>query len=143
MQTIEVIPTLDTSAYADNDVLFNGAAVTGFSPYGGWGRKLTHVQVVDVSDQGQDFDLYFASGAITLGTFNAAVDAADSVLEQIIGKVAITGYTDLINAQEATVANIGMILQPDDALYIAGVLRGSTPTYAADGLKIRLGLEDM
>lgn len=144
MQVISVTPTLDTNIYADNDVLFNGAAVADFGG-AGKARKLVSVVIHDQSDQAQDFDLFFSSGDITLGTINEAVSAADAVAGQIVGWVSIVSadYNDLIEGQVAMKTGLGLVLQPIDTLYVAGVLRSGTPTYAAGGMVIKLGFEDI
>lgn len=144
MQVIEVVPVLDTNIYADNDVLFVPIAVPQFG-HPGKVRKLVSIAVLDKSDQAQDMDLVFSQGTITLGTINGVVGVSDADADNILGvvSVAVAEYSDLVNSQLATKNGLGLVMQPDAVLYLSGVVRSGTPTYAADGLTIKLGFEDM
>lgn len=147
MQVVEVTPTLDTSIYADNDVLFVPVAVSGFQQaYAApnKARKLTSIVVVDASDQAQDMDLVFSAGTITLGTVNGAVNLSDADALKVCGivSVLIADYADTINNQIATKRDVNLIMQPNADLYISGICRSGTPTYAASALRIKLGFED-
>lgn len=144
MQVIDITPVLDTSAYADNDVLFVPIAIPGYRAEGrsGPARKLTSVVILDEADQAQDIDLIFTDGNVTLGTINGAVNISDSDARKILGTVSvlIADYCDTINSQVATKRDINLVMQ--GASYISGVLRSGTPTYAASSLRIKLGFED-
>lgn len=144
MQVIDVTPVLDTSAYADNDVLFVPVAIPAYRADGANGpaRKLVSVVILDEADQAQDIDLIFFDGNVTLGTINGAVNISDADARKILGSVSvvIADYCDTINSQVATKRDVNLIMQ--NPAYIGGVLRSGTPTYAASSLKIKLGFED-
>ena len=148
MQVVEIVPVLDTSIYADNDVLFVPIAVPGFqqanATAGYRARKLVSVVILDEADQGQDIDLVFTQGDVTLGTINGAVNISDADARKVIGAVSvlIADYADLINSMVATKRDIGLVMQPSTTLYISGILRSGTPTYGASSLRIKLGFED-
>lgn len=146
MQVIQVTPVCDTSIYANNDVLFVPIEVPSFrrtttniKP-----RKLVSVTLLDQADQGVAIDLIFSDGTITLGTINSAISISDADAQKVLAKVSVAAanYTDLINNQVATVGNVDTILDPASSLYLSGVVRSGTPTYAASSLLIRLGFED-
>lgn len=142
MQVIEVTPVLDTSQYASADVLFVPIIVSAYAI--GKARKLQSIVVVDQADQAQAMDLVFTAGSVALGTINQAVSITDADALKIIGTVniATTDYCDTVNNQVATKRGVELIIQPDTDLYLAGILRSGTPTYAASSLRIRLGFED-
>ena len=144
MQVVDITPVLDTSQYADNDVLFVPIAIPAYRADGGNGpaRKLVSVVILDEADQAQDIDLIFTDGNVTLGTINGAVNISDADARKILGHVPvlIADYCDTINSQVATKRDINLIMQ--NPAYISGVLRSGTPTYAASSLKIKLGFED-
>jgi hypothetical protein len=144
MQVIDITPVLDTSAYADNDVLFVPIALPTYRAANQTGpaRKLVSVVILDEADQAQDIDLIFLNGDATLGTINGAVNISDADARKILGTVSvlIADYCDTINSQVATKRDINLIMQ--NPTYIAGVLRSGTPTYTASSLKIKLGFED-
>jgi hypothetical protein len=144
MQVVDITPVLDTSQYADNDVLFVPIAIPAYRADGGNGpaRKLVSVVILDEADQAQDIDLIFTDGNVTLGTINGAVNISDADARKILGHVSvlIADYCDTINSQVATKRDINLIMQ--NPTYIGGVLRSGTPSYAASSLKIKLGFED-
>lgn len=144
MHVIEVTPVLDTSAYADNDVLFVSVAIPTFRPEAASGpaRKLVSVVIVDQADQAQDIDLIFTEGSVTLGTINGAVNISDADALKICGTVSvlIADYCDTINSQVATKRGLDLIMH--NPTHVAGVCRSGTPTYAASSLRIKLGFED-
>ena len=140
--TITVTPTLDTSAYADGDVLFNPVEIPNAVRNNGDTCILQSVHVLDKADQGETFELVFLKAATSLGTINAAISISAANAEDIIGHYAFSnGWIDLINSQVLTDSGIGLVLEAGAAttsLYVAGISKG-TGTYAADSLKITLG----
>lgn len=141
MQVVEVVPVLDTNAYADNDVLFVPVVVPGMTNAP---RRLVSVGILDEADQGQDIDLVFTEGTVTLGTINAAVNISDSDARKIVGVVSVVqaDYSDLVNSQYATKRGIDLLMLPRTQLYVSGVLRSGTPTYGASSIRLRLGFEE-
>lgn len=143
----DVTLTLDTNAYADNDVLAIPQEVKGVFTPGGVARKLVSVMALDEDDQNQDFDLVFMNADGTLGTINSAVSISDADARKIIGyvrMVASTDADDLINSRIFFKSNINMILQPtyaSQSLWVAAIVRSGTPTYTASGIKLKLGFE--
>lgn len=146
MQVIQVVPVCDTNAYASGDVLFVPIEVPSFKRAHTHiaARKLVSVTLLDQADQGVAIDLLFTDGTVTLGTINAAINISDADAQKVLAKVSVAtaNYTDLINSQLATVGNVDTILAPASSLYVSGVVRSGTPTFAASSLLIRLGFED-
>jgi hypothetical protein len=141
---IDVTPTLDTSAYANNDVLFNPVAIPLAVPRAqGW-AKLDSLFVLDEDHQAQSIDFVFSRVANNLGTINAAVSITDALARDIVGLVSVitTDYKDLVGSHIAEIGNIGKWMNAAAAtqsLFVSGILRSGTPTYTAAGLKLKLG----
>jgi len=144
----DVTLTLDTNAYADNDVLAIPQEVKGvFSP-GGVARKLVSIVAVDEDDQNSDFDLvFFNADAASFGTINGAVGISDADTRNIVGYVrmeATADGNDTINSRVFAKNNINQIMQPlyaSQSLWIAAIVRSGTPTYTANGIRLKLGFE--
>lgn len=145
-----IVPTLDTSAYAQNDVLFNSVEIGNVLYAPGRCAELISITMVDSADQlTSDIDLVFTQNSLTLGTLNAAVSAADSA-------IAAAGYLGHVlldaSAHAIDLVNGGAYLWTGDpimlegatgskSIYMAGILRsGTTPTYAADSLTFAFGV---
>ena len=95
--TIEVVPTLDTSAYADNDVLFTSTAV-----------KLPHrhCKVLSISAIWNDTDaasddiivMFFKENTNALGTINTAASISGAQIKENV----LLGADRLVNDKETS-----------------------------------------
>ena len=134
--------SLDTSAYADGDVLFDTQEIASAVRNSGDSCTLQSIHILDKDDQGIDFELVFFNAATSLGTENAAISIADADAEDIIGHFAFTNdYVDLINSQIRSEGGIGLELKAGAAttsLYVAGISKG-VGTYSASGILISFG----
>ncbi|MCV0395465.1 MAG: hypothetical protein K5872_22215 [Rhizobiaceae bacterium] len=145
LDVVDVTLVADTNAYADNDVLAVPQEVHSVFLEAGGTRLLHSVMLLDEADQGQDIDLLFFNADATLGTINSAVSISDADARKLIGKVSIVqaDYSDLVNSQFASKGDLNMVLKaadPSASLWIGAVVRSGTPTYAADSIKLKLGL---
>ena len=141
-------PTCDTSAYAQNDVLFNFEAVSlnaGASEARPISGTINNLILTDKYDNGNQITLFFSdSSAASLGTVNSAVSITDAHAATILGYVD-TGatYEDMINNKVLRPSAFAPIpfVSTADKIYVGGVLRGSaTPTHSAAGITLRIGV---
>lgn len=140
--TITITCSLDTSAYADGDVLFATQEIANAVRNNGDTCILQSVHVVDIDDQGVEMDLVFFNANTSLGTENSAPDIDDTEVLTTLGTVNVPDWIDLGANQIATVTGIGLLLEAGAAttsLYVAGITRGA-PTHSASGLQITFGL---
>lgn len=143
---ITVTPTLDTSAYASGDLLFDATEVVSAAHANGAVVTLKSVTVIDKSDQKVAFTLLIANAATDFGAPNSAPDPDDAEAATVIGWVPIgTGdYVDLGGAAVACVRNVNLVLKAGAAttnLYIAGVNGSGTPTFRDSDLVFYLGFK--
>lgn len=135
--------TVDTSAYADGDVLFATQEVAGFSTAADITSILQSVVVADVDDQGIGIDLIFFNANTTLGTENSAPDIDDTELLTVIGRVQVGAgsFYDLGANRVACVYGIGLPMKAGTggSIWMAGIARGA-PTYAGGHVYIKLGV---
>ena len=142
---VDVTLSVPAEAVDDNDVLAATQEIPNVFRRKGGAAILQSLVVLDEADQGVEMDLVFLDSDVAIGTEDAAVSITDANARQIIGVVNVATYTDFINSQVATVDDIGLMLKGDpgsSSLFIAAITRG-TPTYAADSLKIKLGLRHL
>lgn len=140
----EVTLTLDTSQYADGDVLAATQAVTGAARVNAGQVALQSIVLLDKDDQGVALDLVFLRTNVGIGTENAAVSVTDANADEILGvvEVAAADYVDLINSQLVTKTNVGILMDAAAAttsLFVAAISRG-TGTYTASGITLKIGL---
>ena len=144
---IDLVPTLDTSAYASADTLFLATKIPNVMNDTGGTAILESVCCIDVDNQKQKIDLIFldTTPASSYGAANAAYALVDADAAHILGRVSILD-TDFVSSSttnaEATLKAIGLLLQSVAGvrdLWVLGVCRGGTPTYSAAGLRFRLG----
>ena len=147
---VTVTPTIETSTIEANDVLFNPVEITNAVSVPG-GRSLLHsICLIDQTntsvDAGVSIDLIFTQDSSDLGTLDAAVDCADTVLDGILGiiNISASSYVDMINGQISTKNNIGLTLigasATSQSVYVGGVIRETGTARAADAIDIRLGI---
>ena len=141
---LDVTLSLDTSAYADGDVMADTQSVSSAFRENGGLAMLHSVTVLDEDDQGRPFDLYFLSANNSMGTENSAVSITDANARDIIGRVTIASgdYYDLGGCRFANRSGVGLMLKAasgSTTLYVAAVSRDSG-TYTASGIRLKLGL---
>lgn len=140
---IDTILTTDTSIYADGDVLADTQVLSNVMRGIDKPGILQSVRVLDEADQGVGFDLFFLSSNGPFGTENAVPTLSDANAIRILGWVEVVAgdYKDLGGCRVAQKTNIGLGVRPHPGtkdLYIAAIVRGGTPTYAADSIKLRI-----
>ncbi len=141
---IDFTPVLDTSIYADNDVLFISTILTGVSDVAGGTVELVSAVCFDGDDQGTEVEVFFTTNATTPGTINAALSAADTVFDDIVGRAHFVTFNDLINSQNCILTGQNQVIQLPAGikdLYAFGVVRSGTPTYTASGMKFKFGFK--
>jgi hypothetical protein len=142
VDVFDVTLTLDTSIYADGDILADTQSVGTVFLNSGGGRTLMSVHVLDEDDQGQGFDLIFLDANTSLGTENSAPSITDANARGIIGRVAISSadFYDIGGSRIATRTGINLPMQGNasSTLYVAAISRG-TGTYSANGVRLKLG----
>ena len=142
-ELISVTLSLDTSAYANGDLLADAQAVTGAARASGKGGELVSVVVVDEDDQGAAFDIYLTQVSTSWGTENSAPTVTDAVARSIQAVIPIgTGdYKDLGGVKVAQIKNIGAVYETSGGadLYVAVVNGSGTPTYTASGVRLVFG----
>lgn len=145
-RVIDFTPTLDTGAYADNDVLFISTAVPNVSEREGGYVKLVSGICFDGDDQGTEVEVFFTTNSTTPGTINMALSAADTVFDDIVGRLHFATFNDLIGSQNCILTGQDQIIKCADnttGLYAFGVVRSGTPTYSAAGMKFKFGFEQL
>lgn len=152
-KVIRVTPTLDTSAYAAGDVLFNSVEIPNAVLGDGGCSKLLAMFIVNQNTTEVDVDFIFSENSGNLGTINATADIADADLEamNITGYLKLDGSegstTNLDNAKVSRVYNNSntenvnpILLQAaagSTSVYISGIVPSSTnPTFAADDIDL-------
>ena len=144
---IDFVPTLDTSAYAAGDVLFD-RTLLDLGNYANPGQndaqkirgRILSVGVLDKDDQGVAMDLYFLKADVSLGTVNAAPSISDSNAEHIVGFITATASKDLGGCRFGQADCDIRFAITGETLYLAGVTQGA-PTHTAAGLRFRVALE--
>lgn len=140
---IDVTLSLDTSAYADLDVLADTQTVTGVARVNAGVVILESVTIIDEDDQKQGLTLVFLDTSNALGTENSAPNISDANARQILGWVRVTtaDYIDLGGVAIACVRGLGLEMKAaagTTSLFIGAISNG-TGTYTASGLKLKLG----
>ena len=159
---ISVTPTLDTSAYADGDVLFTGTEIPNAVSSRGGVSKLVNFYLSDSKDVA-DSDIYIilTTGSTVLGSLNATanisaanwktnkplgffkIDADQAGTEENIDNVRFFGPLPSSGINESAFAPI--LLQAaggSTSVYAHGILySATTPQYDADSFELIFHVE--
>lgn len=160
---IDVVPTLDTSAYASGDRLGSIHTITNAfrkiyrnvdpitattSAFQGQSGKviLQSITIIDQAKQSQPIDILFFSSSPTVASAdNAAIDISDAEMDaKCIGVVSFdASYVALAGNSVASKNSIGLemkqsISATDNNIYAVCVIRGAG-TYAASSLRFKYG----
>tara|TARA_Y100001973_G_C5192824_1_gene332126 strand:- start:371 stop:871 length:501 start_codon:yes stop_codon:yes gene_type:complete len=153
---IRVTPTLDTSAYAGQDVLFNPTAIPEAVRTNGGCSRLLAMYVIDYSDtQSVDLRFFFSEGSTDFGTINETANISDANLKaNKVHAVAFSDFTaantgghidNLVMTQclsflgsDEPPTSIGMLqaASGSSSVFVTGMVADGTPTYAADSLEL-------
>ncbi len=140
--------TLDTSAYAQHDVLAATQTLTAALRENGGRGTIMSVTLVDKDDNGRDIDVYFFKDDVTFGTENSAISIsdADAASRQCAVHILSSDYDDFIGSQVAQIDNIGCVVEGAtgaDDLYVAAAYRDATgDTYTAAGIVLSIGIQN-
>lgn len=142
MAVVDLTLSLDTGAYADGDVLADVQDLLIDQKMGVKEYILQSLVVLDESDQGQAMDLLFLNANNSLGTENLAASISDANARAIVGRVPVAAgdFYDLGGCRLACLYGIGLQMETLNSrkLYLGAISRG-TGTYAATGIRLKLG----
>ncbi len=152
-----VTPTLDTSAYAPGDILFNPIQVPRASACADEPSYCVGIDIFDLDDQSlYDIKIVLLSESTSLGTINSAPTISDAnLILTMLGMVTIAGSTDAANTADMGGAKFYTIpksllpvaINPTAGtpnIYIAGLVGATgTPTHTASGMRVRLWFQDV
>lgn len=140
----DVTLSLDTSQYAAGDLIADSQVVNGALRVSDGTGLLICLTLIDKSIQQADLTVWILSGNVSFGSENAAPNISDANALNILGFVDIAS-SDYRNLGGVAVAfrqvsiHLAAASGTDD-IYVAVVNGPGTPTYAADGLVLRLGI---
>ena len=150
----DLIPTVDTAAYASGDALGNQVALTSAgTPIKG---ILRSVKVIDASEQSKALRIHFFSAAITAQTDNSAIAISDADAKNYLGSVMIAdgifggypsqlyneprkGYIDIGGSTVASYENLDIPLNGSPRMQIEAY--GAPDYVLATDLTVRIGVE--
>jgi hypothetical protein len=143
---IEVVPVLDTSAYAVGDVLFNPIAIPLATRLLGGRAVLQSVSIVDEDDQKPAMDLIFFSVLRSLGTINTAPSISDVDARDCLPTVSIAAdrFIDLggVSIGTALQSEMGRMYEAGTgsaSIFVGAIARSAATFTAADKLRFRFG----
>jgi len=151
---LSVTLTMDTAAYAQNDILAAVQEIPNAVPNGS-SAILTSIRLVDYAKNNAALQLWFMDSDVNIGAENAAENAADSISNYMLTVVdfAAGDYTSEANwsraIKSAKDTGMGVMLIPattvgavrNTSLYIgAKITDASAKTYGAGDIRLKIGL---
>tara|TARA_Y100000310_G_scaffold295036_1_gene325996 strand:+ start:232 stop:738 length:507 start_codon:yes stop_codon:yes gene_type:complete len=146
VDVLTLTPVCTTNACAVNEVIFQADMLSDIVSVNAGACMIHSIGLLDDDDNGQAIDLVFmdTTGLLDASEDGTVIDAADGVIpDAILGVVSITTYFDGVLWQYGHKENVGLVLKATDdtkKIYISGVNRGSTATWTASGLRLKIGV---
>ena len=146
VDVITLTPDTATEACSDGEVIFQADELPNIVSVNGGTCIVQSIGVLDDDDHGGAIDIVFmdTTGLLDAGDDGGTIDVADGVIpDAILGVVQIDTYFDGIALQFGYKTNIGLVLKaPSDStsIYVSAVNRGSTATWTAAGLRLKIGV---
>jgi hypothetical protein len=145
MDSVQLIPTLDTAAYAAGDSLFAPVAIT-VARVNDERAVLLNLAAIDKDKQAAQIRLFFfKANPSSWGAANAAVALSDADAVNYLGHVDIStaDWVILANNHLATKTNLAILLEAGSGVqtvYVAGQVATGTPAFTASGLVFNFGV---
>ena len=144
---IDVQPTVDTSAYASGDLMFDPIEIPYAVSADGGSALLHSVSVANDDALVGSFDIVFTGSNDSPGSLNAVLSGtsglSDANADMVFGIVSVTNMTDVGGCSIGNTANIGMVIRAEagtKSIYAWGIAKSTDNPTAATGYKLRIGV---
>lgn len=143
----DVTLSLDTSAYANGDVLADTQLLTEAVRIPDGTGIIRSIAVLDEDDQtAYTFNMLFLDTAASIGTENSGFSITDANARSIMGVAtfATSESVDLINSRLYWKNGLAIPIKAvtgTASIGIALAVITGTPTHTASGIKLRIGIE--
>ena len=144
---IDVQPTVDDSAYAAGDLMFNPIEIPFAAAVNGGTAILQSISVANDDALTGAFDIILTSNDDAPGTLNNAVSGesglSDANADSILGIVTISNMVDVGGCSIGSKANIGLVLKAaasSRSIYAWGIAQSTDNPTATGGYKLRFGI---
>ena len=144
---VDVEPTVDTSAYAAGDLMFNPIKIENAVGVKGGSAILQSVAVANDDALTGAFDLVFTASDDAIGTLNNAVSGesglSDANADLILGITSVSNMVDVGGCSIGSKSNIGLVIKAPAAsrdIYVWGIAQSTDNPTAATGYKLRFGI---
>lgn len=144
-KVVDIEMAVDTSAYADGDVIQGLKSITDAVIAKNGSGIIQSVEIVDADGSGATIDVHFFTDSITVAADNAAWAPTFADLQKMVpgGPVSISSYNTYNSLDTGSVKDLAIPYQVGDTeetLYMLLIARGSKTWSAAGNLHVRLGL---
>jgi hypothetical protein len=144
---IDVEPTVDTSAYAAGDLMFNPIKIENAVAVKGGSAILQSIAVANDDALTGTFDLVLTASDDAPGTLNNAVSGesglSDANADLILGITTVSNMVDVGGCSVGSKQNIGMVIKAESTtrdVYVWGIAQSTDNPTAATGYKLRFGI---
>jgi hypothetical protein len=143
---LDVTLSLDTSAYANADLLADTQVVTNaLARVDGTGVIESAVVLDEDNQTAYAFNLIFFQANVTMGTENSAPTMTDANARNILGAVTFAAADAIALTNSKAYQKTGLRVPVKAAsgtrdIYMAAVIITGTPTHTAAGIRVRLGI---
>ena len=144
---IDVEPTVDTSAYAGGDLMFNPIEIENAVSVPGGTAILQSIAVANDDALTGSFDIVFTASDDAPGALNNTISGesglSDANADSILGITSVTNMTDVGACSIGSKSNIGLVIKAaagTKSIYAFGIAQSTDNPSTTTGYKLRIGI---
>ena len=143
---IDVIPTCDTDAIPNDDVIFDWVEIPNAVAVTGGSAIIQSIHLLDRALKSATIDIFFQTDNTTLGTLGGNPSLSDNDAGDMLGFTTLSSYSALGTGNSVcTKTNVGIVVKAASdtrSIYMAAINRsgGDINAYGANSLRFRIGI---
>ena len=144
---IDVEPTVDDSAYAAGDLMFDPIEIENAVAVNNGTAILQSIAVANDDALTGSFDIVFTASNDSPGTLNNAIAGesglSDANADSILGITTISNMVDVGGCSIGSKSNIGLVIKAPSgskSIYAFGIAQSTDNPTATTGYKLRIGI---
>ena len=143
---IDVVPTCDTDAIPNDDVIFDWVEIPNAVAVKGGSAIIQSIHLLDKAIKSATMDIFFQTDNTTLGTLGGDPSLGDADATDMLGFTTLSNYSAIGTGNSVcTKTNLGIVVKAaanTRSIYMAAINRSgsSIDSYSATSLNFRIGI---
>ena len=143
---IDVVPTCDTDAIPNDDVIFDWVEIPNAVAVTGGTAIIQSIHLLDKAIKSATMDIFFQTDNTTLGTLGGNPSLGDTDAADMLGFTTLSNYSSIGTGNSVcTKTNVGIVVKAaanTRSIYMAAINRSGADinAYSGTSLNFRIGI---